>query len=484
MARRIVVYRDIPLLGQEVPGGFFLGPLYIWITALIGSFFNINPFVFGFLAALLGVVTSYLIIIIGKNLFSPSVGLISGFLWGSSFLVSFFNQIWWPLVFTPLVVLATYFCLLKIHSGKYLALIPLSLVLALGIQSDPATMSLIIASILLLIFWKIRTKKLLIISITLFIFSHIPLLIFDLTHNFQNLKGLFDLLFNIKPPSSSISITFDFVYIFEPLIKALNTWTDLILPQGYTDRAYIITWCKEYLPLKTSVLNIIPIIFLVIVISAGIRRTARLKYHTALQIVLTHLVVALIGIYIYHFLLPGYLYIWFFYVTFPGLILLISLGISQLINHKSKIFSILALLSIIVILWINLKLVFILPNSNSLGKKNQAINFAISKTHGSREVNIISLGQCLAWSGYRYLYIQNGILPASSYLDQQFGSWLFPQELNFETPIQWQIVFIDHEIQPLSPDSQLIYQEALLKASKKARFGNVEVLIIPIDFAD
>ena len=127
-------------------------------------------------------------------------------------------------------------------------------------------------------------------------------------------------------------------------------------------------------------------------------------------------------------------------------------------------------------LLINFNAQIIAKNSHSLAKKNQAVQFALKRISPNTDFSVDSLGRCLGWSGYRTLFIQHGRIPAKSYLDELFGSWLYPIELTNETT-QRQIFFVDHEPHPFDAKTQEKYDRVKNSAITSHRFGAIEVFV-------
>lgn len=464
LARRIIYYHDIPLIGQHVPGGLFLGPLYIWMTSIVAWIMNFNPFWLGAIASFLGVIATYVIYLVGKQLFSRQIGLIASLIWSTSFLISFFNRIWWPLVFSPLIALISYYSLYKINQKQYQYFIVLTVALIVGIQSDPASVSILITSYLLLILWKVP-KKFIIQSVIAIILSHLPLVAFEIKHKFQITKN-FATFFKF---SGNHEVNY-LQTILDVLKSFLSVITDLIWPATYSDKSQIISWCKEYALFHRQQTPLI-ILLLAGLMLLFIIKTGK-RHPLGRQILISHIMVSLVGIILYQLLFPGYLNNWFYSILFPALILLFSLSVYAVwTNLKS-----LAPLFIVAILIINLIPSLMIKNSLSLGYKSDAVNFVLENIEPNNRLRIDSLGRCFAWSGYRLLFVQKGIIPASSYLDSLFGDWLYPSEINTQTADKV-VTFFDHEQLPWNEFTITSYQQLKRDSLINRRFGGIEVFV-------
>jgi len=192
MMRRAIIYHRPPLIGSYLPPGLYLGPLWFYISIAIGIVTQLDPFVFGAIASVLGTATIPLVYWVGKNLFSDvRVGLAASALYATSFLTSIYSRIWWPLTFSPIATLLTYLSLSQMRKGKPWWSWPMFLSLTLALHGEPpnlTTLIVLIASFILLgVPWK---NKHVVAGFLLLLLSHLPVLAFEFKHGFTTTQSL------------------------------------------------------------------------------------------------------------------------------------------------------------------------------------------------------------------------------------------------------------------------------------------------------
>ena len=186
IVKKILVDKHPTLIGGALPGGFYLAPGYFYISAVFYYLSDLNPIGMGRVAAAISVISIPILFIITKAMFNSKVAVLAALFYTFSYLAVIYNRTWWPLTFSPLVSIISYFSLFQIVRTKNLKwFIPLTLALIVGVQSDPSNFSILLTSIIVILFFRIPLKNFSVaLAIFLFIVSHIPLLIFDSRHDF------------------------------------------------------------------------------------------------------------------------------------------------------------------------------------------------------------------------------------------------------------------------------------------------------------
>lgn len=473
MFRRSIVYHRPPLIGSYLPPGLYLGPLWIYISALIGLLLKLNPFSYGFLASILGVIAIPLIYQVGFRIFKDKrVGLVASLLYSFSYLAAIYSRNWWPLVFSPLATLIVYYSLIKIINGKLRWAWPMFISLTLALHGEPPNLTTLFLILISIPIFKIKWRSSHFLGgLTLLIISHLTLLIFEFRHQFTITKALLALITKLGSPSLSNSP----ISLVIPQI--IRSFARFIYPSGRLDTVFQIGWCPEYLQeiinSTPSWLNLLSALILILFILF----TFRYFRHRALgyQLISLHLIILVISLLFFSVASGTPIYEWFFYHLFPIFSLIWAAVLVFLFSGHNKHFFLLpkfvATAVLFIVCGINFRAQLIAKNSHSLGFRQQAVNFAISSLPQNANFSIESIGKCFAWSGYRTLFIQKNRQPVNSYLDELFGSWLYPAEIKNIQPT-WQAIFVDHEdnLKIHLPDTNL-----------RARFGDIEVFILPAD---
>src|SRR3989338_2153523 len=134
--KNILSLKHLPLIGVNASDtGLYLGPAFIYIAAIPYFIFQGNPIGVAFFASSLGILTTFMIYILGKEWFSKVVGLLASFFWAFSFISILYDRQFWnptPLPFLSIVIL---YSLTKIIRGQSNHFIFLGLSLGLALQS-------------------------------------------------------------------------------------------------------------------------------------------------------------------------------------------------------------------------------------------------------------------------------------------------------------------------------------------------------------
>jgi len=470
MFRRSIVFHRPPLIGSYLPPGLYLGPLWMYVSALIGLLTNLNPFVYGAIASGLGVLAIPLIYLVGKEVFeSRKIGITASAIYSFSYLVSIYSRVWWPLVFSPLASLIVYYSLWKIKQGHSGWAWPMFAALTLALHGEPPNLTTLIIIVATVLIFKIHWKNRHFLGAALmFLFSHITLIIFEFKHNFIITNSLGQML--TKSVNPAITAT----PVLSVIPQILYGFTRIIYPSGKPDTVSQIGWCQEYLLERTTsiplplLITSALILFLFIIISLVKFRNQSFGN----QLAVIHLIILVSGLIFFSFVSGTPIYEWFFYHLFPIFSFIWAIGLLK-IHRISRIFFWLTLSAILLI---NFHTQIIAENSHGLAKKNQAVKFALSQIPAEAKFSIDSIGRCLAWSGYRTLFIQHGRIPAKSYLDELFGNWLYPAEMVNEI-VERQIYFVDHEPYPFDTKTQEKYDRVKNSSIASRRFGAIEVFV-------
>src|SRR3989338_597740 len=191
IVKKIIKYKRPTLIGGALPGGFYLAPGYFYISSFLYFFTGLNPLGLGYVAAFLGTISTPIVFYVTKKLFSDKEAYLAAVFFTFSYLTVIYNRTWWPLTFSPLISLVSYLLIFQIIRTKNLKLtIPLAATMVVAAQTDPSNFSTLVLIVVLWFVYKLPIRnKYVIISLLIFILSHIPLVIFDLRHDFLNTKA-------------------------------------------------------------------------------------------------------------------------------------------------------------------------------------------------------------------------------------------------------------------------------------------------------
>ncbi len=474
VVKRILVDHHFTLIGGAVPGAFYLAPGYFYISAIPYFFSHGNPMGPAVVAASLGTLSTLLLFLVTKKLFNRQTAVFASLIYTVSYLTISYNKTWWPLTFGMTISILTYYCLYQaIQKRQPKWAIPLSLISIVGAQSDPSNFSLIILTIIFWLIYKISIKnKYVFTGIFLFVASHIPLVIFDLRHDFFNTKLVLK-LFTFKSGGRAVTL--------EDIKNSLNAWPQIfsrfIFVSFKPDFSLQIVPQTYYLDEKMRQIPQLLYYFSLFIfgwLTFSFTRVIKSKDNLGFKIVGTHLSICFLGITLYGIVYPGYSHDWFFQVLFPAFSIILGLFLSKLYKFKSLKFVVLGLLAIY--LFISLSAFTHSKNTYNFGDKANAAKWAIINLKGE-PFSLDSIGKSFRYGGYRYLFYLYGHEPVKSYMDPVFIDWMYPASSISKSHPDKVVVIASPDFY-YDPQYALVLARYRQKALKSKQFGRIEVLIV------
>lgn len=262
---KIVVLHQPTLIGAEVGGigGFFQGPGWYYLLSLAFLAFNGDPYGAMVLMFVLGILSIVLAGILFYKQNGTFFALIFAFLIAASpGIVSQSRFFWPPFVITPLTVLFL-FAMQKTYSQKKYYL-PLAFLL-IGVMThfEIATGgSLLLATIATLFFIRpkdVISVKIIGISLAAFFITQLPIVLFDLRHEFIGAKGLLKFLTSGSSTHASYSFSNHLDMYKDVLLIVTGNWLVALLCL-----ALIIYSLMRILRKKTQIKNKKFILFLIV----------------------------------------------------------------------------------------------------------------------------------------------------------------------------------------------------------------------------
>ena len=192
VGRRLILWKHIPLIGGVTPFNFHLGPYFYWFYSAILFLGKLNPIAWGYASAIIAMATTFMIFVVGKVFSSKKIALTAAIFWAFSYLANVYDRHLWALYWGPLISLTVIYSLYKIVKGNQNFTYLLGAVLALAVHADPSNLIFVLLASVVWIFYKIPIKKSTLVALFLVIVSFAPIIVFDLTHNFANIKPFFE----------------------------------------------------------------------------------------------------------------------------------------------------------------------------------------------------------------------------------------------------------------------------------------------------
>lgn len=468
VGKRMFVNGHIPLIGGVTPMHVHVAPYFYWISGIFLSFSKLNPLGWGVIAAIVSGITMFMLYLVGKTIFNQKAALIAVFFYSFSFYQNVFDRHYWGLMWDgliSLIVLYSLFQLLK-NREKYIYLLAISL--SFGFHTDSSILVLfLLTGSIWLIYKPIIRRKIVIFAIIIFLISFIPLLVFDIKHNFSNSKGIFQFIAEIKQgkkgiiPRDPIAVL---TYLPQTLLRNFYVFGDTDLAKQYS-------YCPQY---ALGKLTQVPFLFvLLFFFSIGFfyyyqNQSPSTKING--KIILILFISVYLGISIYGIFFKGDLFDHYLATLFPIYYLVLAVVLVNILK-KGRIWLILLL---IIFASVNLNLMLNAKHSFGFSEKEKSVKWAID-TVGNEHFSLDVIGNCFRYNGYRYLFYLFGKEPVKSYVDANF-THLYDQ-LPAEKHPKLLVVFTNPDFKETAEYFEE-YQKYQNKLIKKAQFGRIEVLII------
>lgn len=410
---------------------FYLGPFWTYFTAFWLFISGSDPLITGYIASAIGVLTTFLLFVVGTRLFNYKVGLIASLLYASLPLMVFFDQKYWNPTLVPFLSLAM---LLSLYETRYSQKwwIVFATVYGLVFHTHLSLAPLGIVAIYWLIKNKNMTRRIAICSIVAFIIVISPLFVFDYFHKFSNITTPLRISRITSNEATQINPVQHSTAIFEALgrlfyLRPFRTNSDEIL-YGCTSmsvykssplRDLYSTRSKPLLPL--SILSIGVIGWFLLQRKTWSNNNSKLLALFILSTSSSFLFFPgtaseyyLLGLYPLLLLLPALLFEliggWYKYLLLTGVLILSFAGIFTVLTAQGDY--------------------GIQTKKNMIAKVMQVIN---TDTFDLQED-----GMCHHWEGWRYLFTVYGRTPLRSSADKSLG-WLYPNDIS-KAPSQYSII--------------------------------------------
>ncbi len=477
--RRIALGQHFPMVGSFSAIGSFLLPYFYYFGALLLKVSNLNPLGQGIFAAILGTFNIFFIYKVGKCLFNTRVGLFSAVLYSTSFLMVLYDRRFWHITFSPFLTLIIVFSILKIKQGSIKFVYLLTLGLLIGWSTDYVNLVLFLLVFISWFVFKLPWKKKeVLISVIFFVLMNIPIVAFDLRHDFYSSKILLS-FFTTKlnsPNESSRSALLDrtrndqALYTFtQPFItfsRTLYMNSDLNITEQHA-------YCKEYVTNRNNMQGLLlPI--LTLLITAGFFfmtfKDRKSKHKFGMQIVSLFLVVYVVGLLTYGYVFNNDIFEHYLANLLPIWFIVLGFMLEKLYNKKNWL--VIVLLGLFMVFNVN----SLIHSNNPLGYQNKldAVSFAKDKL-GDRPFSLDSIGECHSWDGYYYAFI---------------SAWRHPEK-SFQDPLYaWQYDYVPPENHPdrivvmvsrgkyPDPKQDEIYNRYKQWLVDDKKFGDLEVMIL------
>lgn len=399
------------LIGASSPLQVHLPPYFYYLSAVLLAPFKFNPVGWGVWAAVFSLVTIYLTYYLANKLFNKKIGLLASLFYATLFTPVFFDRHYWPLFFNPLLTLLALILLDQLPVKKLWSYLGLAGVMVFTLTTDPSNIPLIL---IIIAYYFLKKKQLNLKFIRLSVISAVgvfltPLILFDLRHQGENIKGITRLFHNASTLQTSWNKIIDSLLLLPRSL--VRFWYS---PQ--TSIAQLHSYCY---PDALARQHQLPVILVLLAIGLLIWFISR--YCRSRQILLRLISWLLIfysgGIFLFAFL--GYS-IFDHYLT--GLLPIFAIVTAVFLVRLPKM---LTYLVVITLITLNLYQVSQAYNPYGLAQKQALVSWA-GQALTNQSYALDSVSKCQKENGLRYLFELTDNPPTISFMDPNFF-WLYRQ---------------------------------------------------------
>ena len=195
-AKSIIVGYKFPLIGDEVggQGGFFQGSGWYYLLAIPFFIFQGDPYGAVVLMFVLSVVMIVLFLSFFHSILGKKEALAGGFLLSFAPILISNSRFAWPPFVIPFLTIFYLWFVYRVLQKKYFNILFVFFIVGVTAHFEIATAgTLFIATLILYILWSLKERipvKYLGLGLIGFVIPLLPLILFDLRHDFLNLKGI------------------------------------------------------------------------------------------------------------------------------------------------------------------------------------------------------------------------------------------------------------------------------------------------------
>ncbi|MEK9147225.1 MAG: hypothetical protein AAB639_03445 [Patescibacteria group bacterium] len=468
VGRRMALWHHIPLIGGATPLGVHVAPYFYWFFALTLIVGKLNPLFWGYIAAALAVATTFMMYKVGILIDSKKVGITAAILWAFSYMANVYDRHFWGLTFGPLFSLLVIYSLYKIKRGNQKFIYVLGLILAFVIHADLSYYVFLVLAVVAWIIFKLPLNKKTLVALAIILSSFIPLVIFDLRHNFANTKPVLEFIQagRNNPGFESQKFIDNSLLFPRTLTRLVYTFGDNQIAKQYS---YCVSYVLEKFRAIPWYLVVLSSVILIAFVIKHLRGSPVNSARVGFRLIALLLVLYFFGIQLYGTIFRADIFE--HYIT--GILAAFLLILAKVVSYLPKN---LWLVFLAIFVTVNLYKLLNTQNSQGLETKRLAIEYTMQQV-GGKPFSLDSLSTCWKYNGYRYLFTVFGREPVKSYVDPSFA-YLYGTTPVAEKHPATVVAFVVHDF---APETEEFYRRyALLKSHeiKSTIFGVVEVIIM------
>src|SRR3989344_1738221 len=177
---------------------YFLAPGFIYLNYLLFLIKNGDPVVLAYFSAILGMVNIFVLFFVAEKIFSKKVAVFAALVYGCSTLINYYDRRFWNPSFIPLIsLLFVYSLIMASENTRWYILTAVLIGLSFHFH---LLLLLFLLPTVYSVFKNIKKIKpfTYLLSLIFYLILTLPLLIFDINHNFDNLLAPYKILVERK----------------------------------------------------------------------------------------------------------------------------------------------------------------------------------------------------------------------------------------------------------------------------------------------
>jgi 4-amino-4-deoxy-L-arabinose transferase-like glycosyltransferase len=423
-ARRLLI-ESRPFLSIPVGTlGLNLGPFFYYLTALILFLGKLNPLVTALFGSLVGILITFLAYFLMGKMFSKKVGVLTAFLYGTSFFMSLFDRRWWPLSLDPLWFFLGFWALFKLVRGenKYFSL--LAAVLVMALNADPTVLVFWLAAGAVFLIWRLPIlKRDFLLGWIIILIGILPILLTEVKHGFGGVRVLVSGQF-LGRVMERAPLAVDWRLFLAAPAKLLYTPAGRLAEKEFC-------YCYEFFKYDLGVILGMLIVFLSFVLGffLFLPKTKKKKEILGLKILYVIFLAAFLGILV--FVWSGHnFYQHYLLIILPGFLVLWAVWLEKIWKRNKAIMGWLLLAFLV----LNLRSLFLVRADFGYERKIAAIEWVVAKVGEGDFGLYTSEDGWLQGGGWTYLFFYKGKTPTFSYgnyyLNQLLGKGVEEKKTN------------------------------------------------------
>lgn len=213
--KKIIVDRHLTLIGTEVGGGggFFQGPGWYYLLAIPFIISGGDPYAGMIFMFIIGLSVVLFAFFFTRKMFDDKTAFMVSLLLAISPVIIIQSRFIWPPFPIPFLTVFLLFFLYRVLQGKEKYLPFLALALGFMTHFETATAATLLISLLMfspvIFFKKLVSFSTVLLSIMAFSLTQLPLIVFDIKHDFLNSKGILKLIFSSSSANPPIIEVFN-----------------------------------------------------------------------------------------------------------------------------------------------------------------------------------------------------------------------------------------------------------------------------------